>query len=71
MTKKEYNQMIDLAIEKMDGKKYANLMARLMSLKFDCRAPNNTYVKKEEVVKAKERIECFETLIELGLIKED
>lgn len=71
MTKKEYNQMLDLAIKNMEGKKHANLIARLMTLKFDCRTPNNTYVKKEDVVKAKERIECYETLIALDLIKED
>ena len=70
MTKKEYNQMIDNAIEKLECHSL-NITSRLLDLKFDTRIPNNTYVKKEEVVRAKERIECFETLIELGLIKED
>ncbi len=70
MTKKEYNQMIDDAIERLKGHN-ANITARLFCLYFDSRIPNNTYVKKEDVVKAQERIECFESLMKLGVIKED
>lgn len=70
MTKKEYNQMIDNAVERLKGHS-AHITSQLFCLYFDNRIPNNTYVKKEDVVRAKERIECFETLIELGLIKED
>ena len=70
MTKKRYNNMILDAVETMNiqDKKTHDFLTCLL---IDDIVPDNTYVKKEYVIRAKERIATIVFLKGFKLLKED
>lgn len=70
MTKKRYNNMIVDAVEKMNiqDEKTRDFITCML---IDNIVPDNTYVKKEYVIRAKERIATIMFLKGFKLLKED
>lgn len=66
MTSKEYNKMINEAVREFEGMN-ANYRGVLVCLM--CTSINQRYMTKEQVIKAKERIDLLRRLKALDLLK--
>lgn len=69
MNKKQYNNMVNDCVEKLDiqDEKIRNFLTCML---IDDIVPDNTYVKKEYVIRAKERIATITFLKVFELLKE-
>lgn len=68
MTKKSYNEMILDAVEKLDIQD-DKMRSYLTCMLIDDIVPDNTYVKKEYVIRAKERIATITFLKGLNCLR--